>query len=231
MTTVLEGVRVQRHAPAALYPGKDPVPIVQEAGWAPGPVWTGAENVAPPPGFDPRTVQPVASRYTDYATRPTRKVEVLRNHWRCGSVGFQRATHVTSSAVPHFVHPCFSGKASLVLFCWLRVLALRTWHTRTGCTTDSRLLGRASASNRFVPDKLGGHVAGHYGCRELVAAYCAFNPNRLRCNALSTGSYLRTFRTIMQSPFSGCSSPVCELCENRTEFRNVDKRLPVHAEF
>jgi len=24
-----------------------------------------------PPGFDPRTVQPVASRYTYYATRPT----------------------------------------------------------------------------------------------------------------------------------------------------------------
>jgi hypothetical protein len=28
-------------------PGKDPVPIVHEAGWAPGPVWTGAENIAP----------------------------------------------------------------------------------------------------------------------------------------------------------------------------------------
>ena len=28
-------------------PGKDPVPIVQEAGWAPGPVWTGAENLTP----------------------------------------------------------------------------------------------------------------------------------------------------------------------------------------
>ena len=52
-------------------PGKDLVPIVQEAGWAPGPVWTGAENLAPP-GFDTRTVQPVASRYIDYATRPTR---------------------------------------------------------------------------------------------------------------------------------------------------------------
>ena len=26
---------------------KDPVPIVQEAGWAPGPVWTGTENLAP----------------------------------------------------------------------------------------------------------------------------------------------------------------------------------------
>jgi len=28
-------------------PGKDPVSIVQQAGWAPGPVWTGAENLAP----------------------------------------------------------------------------------------------------------------------------------------------------------------------------------------
>ena len=27
-------------------PGKDPVPIVQEAGWAPGPVWRDAENLA-----------------------------------------------------------------------------------------------------------------------------------------------------------------------------------------
>ena len=37
----------QRQAPAALPPGKDPVPIVQEAGWAPGPVWSVAENRAP----------------------------------------------------------------------------------------------------------------------------------------------------------------------------------------
>ena len=28
-------------------PWKDPVPFVQEAGWVPGPVWTGAENLAP----------------------------------------------------------------------------------------------------------------------------------------------------------------------------------------
>ena len=31
-------------------------------------------KISPPPGFDPRTVQPVASRYTDYATRPTIKL-------------------------------------------------------------------------------------------------------------------------------------------------------------
>jgi hypothetical protein len=40
-------VRGQHQAPAAFYPGEDPVPIVQEAGWAPGPVWTGSENFAP----------------------------------------------------------------------------------------------------------------------------------------------------------------------------------------
>jgi hypothetical protein len=34
--------------PRSLFtPGKDPVPILQEAGWAPGPVWTRAENLAP----------------------------------------------------------------------------------------------------------------------------------------------------------------------------------------
>jgi hypothetical protein len=34
--------------PRPLYPReRDPVPIVQEAGWVPGPVWTAAENLAP----------------------------------------------------------------------------------------------------------------------------------------------------------------------------------------
>jgi len=40
-----EGISV---TPLPLFtPGKDPVPIVQEVGLAPGPVWTGAENLAP----------------------------------------------------------------------------------------------------------------------------------------------------------------------------------------
>jgi len=41
------GVGGQPHATTASTPGKDPVPIVQEARWAPEPVWTGAENLAP----------------------------------------------------------------------------------------------------------------------------------------------------------------------------------------
>jgi len=53
------GVRV---TPWPLFtPGKDPVPIVHEVGWAPGPVWTGAEKMSPPLGFDPWNVQPVVT--------------------------------------------------------------------------------------------------------------------------------------------------------------------------
>jgi len=50
--------------------GKDPLPILEEAGWAPGPVWTGAKNLVPT-GIRSRTVQPVVSCYTDWANRPT----------------------------------------------------------------------------------------------------------------------------------------------------------------
>jgi hypothetical protein len=50
------GVIGKRHTPTAL----------QEAGWAPRPVWTGKENF-PPLGFDPRALQLVARRYTDLA--------------------------------------------------------------------------------------------------------------------------------------------------------------------
>ena len=34
-------------------------------------------KISSPPGFDPWTVQPVASRYTDYSTRPTRNGGVI----------------------------------------------------------------------------------------------------------------------------------------------------------
>jgi len=39
------GVGGQRHALAVFTPGKDGVPIVREAGWVPGPIWIGAENL------------------------------------------------------------------------------------------------------------------------------------------------------------------------------------------
>jgi hypothetical protein len=48
LTSALEGGEGPASRPGrTLPPGKDPVPIVHEAGWATGPVWTGAESLAP----------------------------------------------------------------------------------------------------------------------------------------------------------------------------------------
>jgi hypothetical protein len=56
----------QLHAPAALPPGKRPGTHCIGGWWAPGPVWTATENLDPT-RIRPRTVQPVASRSTNYA--------------------------------------------------------------------------------------------------------------------------------------------------------------------
>ena len=45
LTSALDGVEGKRHTLAVVPRGRDPVPIVQEAGWAPGPVWRGADHV------------------------------------------------------------------------------------------------------------------------------------------------------------------------------------------
>jgi hypothetical protein len=61
----------QRYAQAAFYPWERPDTHCT-GGWV-GPR-AGLDRCGKsrlPPGFDPRTVQLVASRYTDYATRPT----------------------------------------------------------------------------------------------------------------------------------------------------------------
>jgi hypothetical protein len=62
------GVGGQRHTPAALPPGKTRYPLYRRLG---GPKSRSGRvrKISPPPGFDPQTVQPVASPYTDYATR------------------------------------------------------------------------------------------------------------------------------------------------------------------
>ena len=60
----------QRHAPAALY-------LRERRGTHCTGCWVGpragldGRKISSPPGFDPRTDQPVASRYTVWATRPT----------------------------------------------------------------------------------------------------------------------------------------------------------------
>ena len=53
-------------------PGKDPIPIDRSMGRPQG-RYGQVQKISMPPGFDPRIAQPVASRYTVYATRPTSK--------------------------------------------------------------------------------------------------------------------------------------------------------------
>ena len=60
------GVGGQHHAPTALPPWKTRYPLYRRLG---GPQGRSVQvrKISPPLGFDPQNVQPVASRYTDWA--------------------------------------------------------------------------------------------------------------------------------------------------------------------
>jgi hypothetical protein len=55
----------QLHTPAALLPGMTQYPLYRRLGRPQGRSGR-VRKISPPPEFDPRTFQPVASRYTDY---------------------------------------------------------------------------------------------------------------------------------------------------------------------
>jgi hypothetical protein len=64
------GVGGECHAPAALPPGMVWHPLCRRLGRIHGRS-KGVRKISPSLRFDPRTVQPVASRYTEQLTRPT----------------------------------------------------------------------------------------------------------------------------------------------------------------
>ena len=66
LTSALDGVGGQRYTPTDLPPGKNRYPLYRRLGGPQGRSGR-VREISPPPGFDPRTVQPVASRYTDGA--------------------------------------------------------------------------------------------------------------------------------------------------------------------
>jgi len=87
LTSALDAVGGQRHVPAALPLGKTRYPLCRRLG---GPQGRSGrlQKISPPPGFDPRTVQLVVSRYTDWAT-PAREYEevVFRTNGRKREAG------------------------------------------------------------------------------------------------------------------------------------------------
>ena len=77
MTTALEEGEGSASRPGrSLPPGKTQYPLYRRLD---GPQGRSGQvrKISLPPGFDPRTVQPVASRYTDWATRPTTYIQTL----------------------------------------------------------------------------------------------------------------------------------------------------------
>jgi hypothetical protein len=75
-------VRGQCHAPGRLPPGKTRYPLYRRLG---GPQGRSGHvrKISPPPGIDPRAVQPVASHYTNWATGPTVTIKDL---WENGQI-------------------------------------------------------------------------------------------------------------------------------------------------
>ena len=96
MTAALEGGEWPAARPGcSLRPGKTRYPFYRRLGW-PQSQSGRAENLVPT-GIRSRTVQPVVSRYTDWATRPT---YVLRIYCDILFTGFQnknciRISHIT----------------------------------------------------------------------------------------------------------------------------------------
>jgi hypothetical protein len=87
---------------------RESVPFLQEAGWAPGPFWTDMENLAPP-GFDPRTIQPVASRchimHRKLYYLLCRGCFCSRSARKVSGSNMERNTNCTEFLWPHLIPP------------------------------------------------------------------------------------------------------------------------------
>jgi hypothetical protein len=78
LTSALDGVGGQRHAPAALHPGTTRCSLYRRLG-GPQDRSGRVRKISPTPGFDPQTVQHVASRYADWA---------IPAHWTVTRINF-----------------------------------------------------------------------------------------------------------------------------------------------
>ena len=93
LTSALDGVNGQRDAPAVLPPGKTRYPLYRRLGGSQGRSGR-VRKISPSPGFDPRTVQPVESRYTNWAIPTHRQTGYMENN-----IGFRLRTRI-----PYIVH-------------------------------------------------------------------------------------------------------------------------------
>jgi len=137
--------------PGRFTPGKDLVPIAQEAGWAQGRSgWV--RKISAPPGFDPRTVQPVASRHTDWAI-PAHKTHTHTHTYIIHTyiyiyIYILQLCHIwtrnrITGSLKEASALCYSPAISAVLSkppCWLnspsRAAVPGTWRKNNSCAHD-----------------------------------------------------------------------------------------------
>ena len=105
MTTTLEGGEGSESRPGRFIPpGTTRYPLYRRLG---GPQGRSGQvrKILPQPGFDPRTVQPVAIRYTDYATRPPVTTVLYKNFRAVGNswclLLFSSRGRLARSAIVH----------------------------------------------------------------------------------------------------------------------------------
>jgi hypothetical protein len=138
-------MRGQRHALAAFYPWERPATLCTR-GWVDSRAGLDrCGKISPPPGFDLRTVQPVASRYTDWATRPTHLLVIVQSNTWC--------MHGT----------CIKISLCLV-FCWWGSMA-RPWNNLQPCFYPNQSSERVCILNSWTSLKF---TASKY-CTILLA--------------------------------------------------------------
>ena len=101
MTAALEGGAWSAARPGrTLSHGKGPVSIVKEAGWAPGPIWTGGKSR---PHWDSIPDRPARIESLYRLSYPTHKVSQFTS-LNCGGIQIVllRRFYLSSSDAPHF---------------------------------------------------------------------------------------------------------------------------------
>jgi len=122
------GVGDQPHAPASSSAGKDPAPTVQEAGWAPGPVWKGGKS------------RP--HRYS-ILDRPARSSVAIPTELQGphNIIQFSGLRRISLTRLPNYTpysfyssHPSYMhGQKQTSFFTTLHKNGFRTWITNTMC--------------------------------------------------------------------------------------------------
>jgi len=142
-------------------PGKDPVLIVQEAGWAPGPVWTAAENHVH-----------TGIRSPD---RPARNQSLYRLSYR-GPSQFYYTTEILRESVNIFLckhSKCREDLETLVLLFIIQEKYLKFWGTK-GVLYLFLLLTECSITSvwMLVKNEFGKDVAGSGPSMRKSATIC-----------------------------------------------------------